>query len=178
MSKVFFTHKTLLILGLMSIALSCGGQPDAGDRPNVLVIVCDDLNDSMEGLGGHPQAQTPNLSRLAAEGIKFSNAHSAAPICGPSRASLWTGIYPHHSGLYGHSQDRNQWHNNPVLKNCKPLFQHFADEGYRIFGAGKLFHNNHNTVPLFHRSDSLGVFGNGQEYGPFAFSGDMSKGIS
>ena len=61
-------------------------------RPNVLFIICDDLNDSLEGMGGHPQAKTPNLSRLAAEGIRFTNAHSAAPICGPSRASLWTGI--------------------------------------------------------------------------------------
>jgi arylsulfatase A-like enzyme len=147
-------------------------------KPNVLFIICDDLNDSMEGMGGHPQAKTPNLSRLAGEGIRFSNAHSAAPICGPSRASLWTGIYPHHSGLYGHSQNQNRWHNNPVLKNCKPLFEHFADNGYPIFGAGKLFHDNHNTEPLFNRSDSLGTFGNGQEYGPFAYSGDMSKGIS
>lgn len=147
-------------------------------RPNVLFIVCDDLNDSVEGMGGHPQAKTPNLLRLAAEGVRFTNAHSAAPVCGPSRASLWTGIYPHHSGLYGHDQNRNRWHNNPVLKNSKPLFEHFADNGYRTYGAGKLFHDNHNTEPLFNRSDGLGVFGNGQEYGPFAYSGDMSKGIS
>jgi len=157
---------------------SCDTKHEPGERPNVLVIVCDDLNDSMEGLGGHPQALTPNLSRLAAEGIKFSNAHSAAPICGPSRASLWTGIYPHNSGLYGHRQDQNRWHNNPTLKHSKPIFEHFADKGYRIYGAGKLFHENHNTEPLFNRSDGLGTFGNGSEYGPFAFSGDMSKGIS
>jgi len=170
--------RSLLIFCLVLITSSCGDEHDPGDRPNVLFIICDDLNDSVEGMGGHPQAKTPNLSRLASEGIKFSNAHSAAPVCGPSRASLWTGIYPHHSGLYGHSQDRNQWHNNPVLKNCKPLFEHFADNGYRIYGAGKLFHNNHNTEPLFNRTDSLGTFGYGQEYGPFAYSGDMSEGIS
>lgn len=147
-------------------------------RFNVLFIICDDLNDSVEGMGGHPQAKTPNLSRLASEGIRFTNAHSAAPVCGPSRASLWTGIYPHHSGLYGHSQNKNRWHNNPILKNAKPLFEHFADNGYRTYGAGKIFHDNHNTEPLFNRSDGLGVFGNGQEYGPFAYSGTQSMGIS
>ncbi len=168
-------------LSLFLIECSAGNMKSSSQedkKPNLLVIVCDDLNDSVEGFGGHPQAKTPNLSKLAAQGIRFSNAHSAAPVCGPSRASLWTGIYPHHSGLYGHSQDSNRWNNNPILKNCKPLFQHFADEGYHIFGAGKIFHNNHNTKQLFFRPDSLGVFGNGQEYGPFAYSGDMSRGIS
>ena len=167
------------LLMTQSSALAEDSRSDtAPARPNVLFIICDDLNDSVEGMGGHPQAKTPNLSRLAAEGIRFTNAHSAAPVCGPSRASLWTGIYPHHSGLYGYSQDRNRWHNNPTLKHSKPFCEHFADNEYRIYGAGKLFHENHNTEPLFNRSDGLGTFGNGSEYGPFAYSGDMSKGIS
>ena len=148
------------------------------DRPNVLFIILDDMNDSVEGMGGHPQAKTPSLTRLASQGIRFTNAHSAAPICGPSRASLWTGIYPHNSGLYGHRQDINRWHNNPILKHSKSFFEHFADNGYRIYGAGKIFHENHNIKPLFNRSDGRGTFGNGSEYGPFAYSGDMSKGIS
>jgi arylsulfatase A-like enzyme len=148
------------------------------DRPNVLFIILDDMNDSVEGMGGHPQAKTPSLTRLASQGIRFTNAHSAAPVCGPSRASLWTGIYPHNSGLYGHRQDINRWHNNPILKHSKSFFEHFADNGYRIYGAGKIFHENHNIKPLFNRSDGRGTFGNGSEYGPFAYSGDMSKGIS
>ncbi len=165
----------LILAGIPGI--SCRDQTIQTEQPNVLFIICDDLNDSVEGMGGHPQAKTPNLSRLAHEGIRFTNAHSADPICGPSRASFLTGIYPHHSGLYGHNQNQNAWHNNPVLKNCKPVFEHFADNGYLIFGAGKLFHNNHNTQALFNRPDSLGEFGNGMEYGPFAWTGVKSDNI-
>jgi len=153
-------------------------EENSSARPNVVFIVLDDMNDSVEGMGGHPQAKTPNLSRLASEGIRFTNAHSAAPVCGPSRSSFWTGIYPHNSGFYGHRQDQNRWHNNPTLKHSKPFFEHFADNGYRIYGAGKLFHENHNTKPLFNRSDGLGTFGNGSEYGPFAYSGKDSTGVS
>jgi arylsulfatase A-like enzyme len=174
MKNLILILTTVLLLPTMAVSQ----EQRSSDRPNVLFIILDDMNDAVEGMGGHPQAITPNLSRLAGEGIRFTNAHSAAPVCGPSRASLWTGIYPHNSGLYGHRQDRNRWHNNPTLKHSKPLFEHFADNGYGIFGAGKVFHENHNIQALFDRSDGRGTFGNGSEYGPFAFTGDMSKGIS
>ncbi len=163
----------LFLLGL----ISCKDQSREPEKPNVLLIFCDDLNDSVEGFGGHSQALTPNLNQLARQGIRFTNAHSADPICGPSRASFLTGIYPHHSGLYGHNQNQNAWNNNPVLKNCKPIFEHFADHGYEIMAAGKLFHNNHGTEPLFNRTDGLGEFGPGMEYGPFAWTGIVSENI-
>jgi arylsulfatase A-like enzyme len=175
--KILATIFTVLLLMQSTARAQEPRAQSSSARPNVLFIICDDLNDSVEGMGGHSQAKTPNLSRLAGEGIRFTNAHSANPVCGPSRASLWTGIYPHHSGLYGYSQGKNRWHNNPTLKHSKPLFEHFADNGYRIYGAGKLFHENHNTEPLFNRSDGLGTFGNGSEYGPFAYSGNQSKNI-
>ncbi|MDG2168599.1 MAG: sulfatase-like hydrolase/transferase, partial [Opitutales bacterium] len=122
--------KRLSIIIVSLLLIQCTVVAQDQQRPNVLFIICDDLNDSVEGMGGHPQAKTPNLSRLAAEGVRFTNAHSAAPICGPSRASLWTGIYPHTSGFYGHNQNTNRWHNNPTLKHTKPFFEHFADNGY------------------------------------------------
>jgi arylsulfatase A-like enzyme len=149
MRSVRSTIKSLIILFLIPLTgLSCQDRPDGVEQPNVLFIFCDDLNDSVEGFGGHPQARTPNLNELAGEGIRFTNAHSADPICGPSRASFLTGIYPHNSGLYGYNQNQNAWHNNPVLKNCKPIFEYFADQGYLILGAGKLFHNNHRTLRM------------------------------
>ncbi|MCP4398173.1 MAG: sulfatase-like hydrolase/transferase [bacterium] len=73
----------------------------AQQRPNVVLIICDDLNDSVEGFGGHPQAITPNMDRLAQQGVRFLNAYANAPICAPSRASMITGVYPHRSRRSG-----------------------------------------------------------------------------
>ena len=70
------------------------------DKPNVLLISIDDLNDWIGCLGGHPQAKTPNIDRLAARGVLFKNAHCQAPVCNPSRASMMTSIYPESSGIY------------------------------------------------------------------------------
>jgi len=77
------------------ISISLYGQNDV---TNVIIIISDDLNDSVEGMGGHAQAQTPNIDRLIDMGVQFTNAHANAPICGPSRASLWTGMYPSKTG--------------------------------------------------------------------------------
>ena len=67
------------------------------NRPNVILIMCDDLNDYEGVFGGHEQAITPNIDRLANNGIKFINAQTNAPVCQPSRNSLFTGVYPHTS---------------------------------------------------------------------------------
>lgn len=67
-------------------------------NPNVVLIICDDLNDYIEGLGGHPQARTPHIAKLAASGVSFTRAYSNNPVCAPSRASFLTRIYPHTSG--------------------------------------------------------------------------------
>ena len=96
------------------------------DTPNIVIIVCDDLNDTIEGIGGHPQAYTPNINRLIESGVRFTNAASNAPICGPSRASLWSGIHPVNSGMYGADQQNNRWDNNVILKNKKTLFKHLS----------------------------------------------------
>ena len=102
------------------IALTFTGVCQRGyavQRPNVILIICDDLNDYVEGFGGHPDAVTPNMARLAKSGVRFTQAHCNIPICGPSRASLFTGIYPHHSGCYGFIK----WDTYEVLKNCRLL---------------------------------------------------------
>jgi arylsulfatase A-like enzyme len=67
----------------------------AADRPNVLLIMCDDLNDYVSGFGGHPQARTPAVEKLAASGTLFSRAYCNFPACVPSRNSMIHGIYPH-----------------------------------------------------------------------------------
>ena len=62
----------------------------AAAKPNVLFIVVDDLNDWVGAMGGHPQARTPNMDRLAARGMLFSNAHVQSPLCNSSRISVMT----------------------------------------------------------------------------------------
>ncbi|GAB5407004.1 MAG: sulfatase [Aureliella sp.] len=109
----------------------------AAERPNVLLISVDDLNDWVGCLGGHPQAKTPNIDRLAEMGTLFENAHCQSPVCNPSRASMLTGRYPHTSGVYFLSPDLKQ---SPVLKNVKTLPEVFADNGYKTMAAGKIFH--------------------------------------
>ena len=59
--------------------------------------MCDDLNDYQGVFGGHPQAKTPNIDKLASSGIRFTNAQTNVPVCQPSRNSLFTGVYPHNS---------------------------------------------------------------------------------
>ena len=72
--------------------------PGEASRPNVLFIAMDDLNDWIGCMGGHPQTITPNLDRLAASGILFTNAQCPAPACNPSRSAIFTGRAPPRSG--------------------------------------------------------------------------------
>jgi arylsulfatase A-like enzyme len=125
-------------------------------RPNVLLIGVDDLNDWIGCLGGHPQAQTPNIDRLAARGILFTNAHCQSPVCNPSRASLMTSLYPSTSGIYFLNPDLKE---SPVAVKNTLMPQRFADEGYYVTGAGKLFHGNQNKTYLPNYGGSFGGFG-------------------
>ena len=109
----------------------------AQDRPNVLLVSIDDLNDWTGCLGGHPQAKTPHIDRLAGRGTLFENAHCQSPVCNPSRASLMTGRYPHTSGVYFLGPDLKQ---APVLKDLDTLPQVFEKNGYQTLAVGKLFH--------------------------------------
>jgi arylsulfatase A len=73
---------------------------DAAERkPNIVVIFCDDLGYGDLGCFGHPTIKTPNLDRMAAEGVKLTQFYSASPVCTPSRAALMTGRLPIRSGM-------------------------------------------------------------------------------
>ncbi|MGD9417893.1 MAG: sulfatase-like hydrolase/transferase [Verrucomicrobiota bacterium JB025] len=103
--------------------------------PNVLFISVDDLNDWIGVLGGHPQARTPNLDRLAAKSVLFSNAHCVAPACNPSRTAIMTGLSPHKSGLYANGQQMRE-----VLPDAELLPKYLMRHGYWAAGSGKLLH--------------------------------------
>lgn len=107
----------------------------AADRPNVLFIAIDDLNHWVGHLGRHPQTKTPNIDRLAKQGVTFTRAYCTAPACNPSRASLMSGQRPSTTGCYTNAQN---W--RPGISEDKLLNTHFARAGYRVYGAGKIYH--------------------------------------
>ncbi|MEM7475356.1 MAG: sulfatase [Planctomycetota bacterium] len=112
-------------------------ETDSTERPNVLFIAVDDLNDWIRCMGGRAGVSTPHLDRLAACGVLFTNAHCAAPSCNPSRVAVMTGVAPHHSGIYNNSQD---WRMSGRLSDASTIPEHFRQAGYRAIGGGKIFH--------------------------------------
>ncbi len=110
----------------------------ADERPNFLVIAIDDLNDYVGSLEGHPNASTPHLDRLAKQGVLFTNAHCASPVCNSSRAAIWTGLRPTTTGIVS---NRSGWfRDRPGFRSVKTLSQAIGENGYRTFGYGKLYH--------------------------------------
>lgn len=90
--------KKLLCLAAVLVLIPRLAQ--TADRPNILIILCDDLGYGDIGVHGHPHIQTPHLDRLAAEGIRYTNFYSTAPVCSPSRVGLLTGRSPNRAGVY------------------------------------------------------------------------------
>lgn len=110
----------------------------ARKRPNVLFIAIDDLNDWVGCLGGHPQAKTPNIDKLARKGTVFEQAYCAAPLCNPSRTSLLTGLRPSTSGIYCN----NGWfREHPKWGDWVTMPQYFHQQGYAAWQGGKVFHH-------------------------------------
>ena len=91
-------------------------------------------------MDGHPQSLTPNIDKLASRGTLFTNAHCQAPICGPSRASLLSGRYPHETGVYNQPKGGNALSNDSILFHGQLLPQYFAHNGYSTYGVGKITH--------------------------------------
>ena len=109
----------------------------AKERPNVLFIAVDDLNDWAGCLGGHPQAKTPHIDALAKRGVLFEQAHCAAPLCSPSRTAIMMGLRPSTTGIYG---NLNWFRDMPQYENWVTLPQYFRKHGYLAWGGGKLYH--------------------------------------
>lgn len=106
-----------------------------GEKPNVLFLAVDDMNDWIGCLGTTPSALTPNIDRLAKRGVNFTNAHTAGVFCAPSRAAIFTGQFASTTGCY---TTANYFYDNPEIT---PLQVAFQQSGYRTLGGGKLFHH-------------------------------------
>lgn len=124
-------------LTLFLIFLSVWILPaSAADRPNVLFLISDDLNCDI-GCYGHPLARTPNIDRLASRGVRFEHAYCQYPLCGPSRASFMTGLYPDQTLV-----KRNTIYIREHVPNVNTMSQMFRDAGYFATRIGKIYHYN------------------------------------
>ncbi len=129
---------------LLFAVLTCSAQAD--DRPNVLFISVDDLNDWVGVLGGHPQVKTPNIDEFARRGsVVFQNAHCPAPICNASRAALLSGFMPSTTGVYNNLQNMRD---AALIQQHATLPEYFSKHGYSSLSRGKIFHT-HGTANGF-----------------------------
>ena len=149
--KIVFPAAALFVLFSCGLKNNSGEQQSTGQHPNVLFISVDDLNDWLGCMNGHPNTKTPNIDKLAAQGILFSNAHCQAPLCGPSRASLMTGLRPSTTGIYGMIDDNKIKADNETTEDIILLPEYFKNHGYHTMGIGKLFHH-HAPDGLFDES--------------------------
>ncbi|MCB1087980.1 MAG: sulfatase, partial [Verrucomicrobiae bacterium] len=116
------------------------GIASGGEKPNVLLILVDDLKPAL-GCYGDPIAKTPHLDALAARGMRFHLAYCNQAVCAPSRFTLMLGSHSTSTGLYGlGSQLRD------LVPNAVTLPQHFARHGYRTESLGKVFHIGHGNL--------------------------------
>ncbi|TDE11444.1 sulfatase [Jiangella asiatica] len=111
----------------------------ADSRPNFLFVITDQQRFDTIGALGHEQAITPTLDRLVREGTSFTRAYVTAPSCTPSRASLFTGMYPHSTGV---------WRNNDSWSHS--WVESLADRGYRCVNVGKMHTIPYETPLGFH----------------------------
>ncbi len=148
----------LLFLQIQEIS----GQDN--NRPNILLIFCDDLNLMGNGTLYDPLVYAPNIDSLVNESVVFSNAHANMAACGPSRASVFSGVLPSTSGHYGYRMRLNSWLDNPVLSQTISVFAHLKNNGYRVYGSGKIYHKDRIRIEDFdHYSDKA-------QQGPFSYN--------
>ena len=131
------TSRWISFLSCLTLAFVSCGQAFAQDkRPNVLLIMADDLN-NMLGCYGDPLVKTPHIDRLASRGVMFQRAYCAFPLCGPSRNSMLTGLYPNSTGILANAQIFRQ-----TIPKQQSLPQAFRNAGYFAARIGKMYHYN------------------------------------
>ena len=128
--------RAALFVVFMSAGTACAKQP------NVLFLAVDDMNDWIGSLGATPRAITPNLDKLAARGVNFSNAHTPGVYCAPARAAIFSGQYASTTGCYRSS---DYFTDHPEIEGL-PLS--FSKAGYTTLGVGKLYHHMPGSIDV------------------------------
>lgn len=129
----------------------------AAEKPNLVVFICDDLGTLDITPYGSTDVRTPNMQRLANEGLRFTQAFVASPSCAPSRAALLTGLMPARNGAEpNHSRPKEE---------LKKLPKYLQELGYEVASFGKVAHYGHGPYygfdvvqgEGFHRHESIGM---------------------
>ena len=130
--------KCATILSCAILLLTQCSQPKEKKPYNVLFLIVDDMND-YGFYEGHPNAKTPYLDEFKETALTFRNAYCASPLCTPSRAATFSGLYPHTTGAYFNGCD--PWRQSDILKDStETLPELFKRNGYTTFGLGKTYH--------------------------------------
>ena len=131
--------RAFLLLALL-LCLTGVGSPAAVDRPNIILIVVDDLRFDDFGAAGHPFSKTPNLDRLAREGALFQNMFAVTPLCSPSRANILTGQQTRHHGILDNTDRSSRSH------ELQTFARRLHESGYRTGFIGK-WHMGNDPTP-------------------------------
>ncbi len=132
------------VFGLLICHNGNGQTNSINEKPNILFIAVDDMNEWVGFLGGHAgmKIHTPNIDRLAASSVVFTNAHTPSPVSAPARAAILTGVHHARSGAENvHWGDGPKWREFEALKDVETLEQFFKNRGYKTLGAGKIYHS-------------------------------------
>ncbi|AKQ47671.1 sulfatase [Rufibacter radiotolerans] len=182
--------KFLAVLGVVALASSCSSSnsrtasvPQAR-QPNVIFILADDLGYSELGAYGNTFNETPNLDKLAAEGVRFTSAYAAAPVCSPYRAALMVGQYPARIGITDYLRPDAAGHLDTAYVTLAEMFQ---QNGYKTGIVGKWHlsgYLNHKapeeTLPDKHGFDEVLIsenrgIANGTYFHPYHFNREVAK---
>src|SRR5215212_6915605 len=134
----------LSLLATLLLAAPAAAQNAKAPRPNFVVILCDDLGYGDLACFGHPQIKTPNLDRLAGQGVRFTQCYAASAVCSPSRAGLMTGRIPSRTGVYTWIDPANPMHLPAREVTLATLLR---GQGYRTAHVGKWHLNGQFNSP-------------------------------
>jgi iduronate 2-sulfatase len=143
----------LLFLSILSTTSGRASAQQTERRPNVLLIMVDDLRPEI-GAYHSTLAITPNIDRLAAEGLLFERAYTQQAVCAPSRAALLSGLRPDSTGIYDLNTPLRS-----VLRSHVTLPQHFRNHGYTTVPLGKVYHHRNEDPQAWSEPDFLPVAG-------------------
>ena len=137
-------HRLLCLLMAFALPAVLSAKESKKDRPNFVVILCDDLGYGDLACYGHPHIKTPHLDKLATQGMRLTSCYAAAPVCSPSRAGMLTGRTPNRSGVYNWIPGNHVMH---LRKDEVTVAAMLKNSGYDTAHVGKWHCNGKFNSP-------------------------------